>query len=297
MGWVRGFGIALILGVVLLATGLGLAVRSNAAREASGEARAVTSGEASIQYFSSGAGTLAPVVLVASFARSAADFNELVAALNAAGHPTFAVETRGVRASTLPSVQVSLHTFAGDIAAVLDQEGVDEPIVMLGHAYGNRIARTFASDYPKRVATVVLLSAGGEQPSPPATSDNIGKAMISLYPEATRREAIHTAFFAKASEVSDDWMQGWYPLAGLAQVLAMGATPNEDWVNAGTAPILVLQPQEDAAAPEGGPALKRRLPDRVTLVDVPNAGHALLPEQPEFVSRTVLAYLAESAAL
>ena len=76
-----------------------------------------------------------------------------------------------------------------------------------------------------------------------------------------------------------------------AQVQAMQATPNVEWADGGIAPILVLQPAEDAAAPGGGPALKARLQDRVTLVEIANAGHALLPEQPERVRDTILGHI------
>ncbi|MEE3330042.1 MAG: alpha/beta fold hydrolase [Myxococcota bacterium] len=292
MGWLRGLGITLILGVSLLAGLMAFAARSIPARDAVGVSRAVASGDASIQYFVGGAqGAAAPVVLVASYARSAADFNELVEALNAAGHPTYAVETRGVRDSTLPSVNVTLHTFASDIAAVLQAEKVDRPIVMLGHAYGNRIARAYSSDFPDKVAQLVLLCAGGEEPTPEEVTGSIGKAQFPIFSDETRRAAIHHAFFAEASEVDEDWMKGWYPIAGIAQVQAMQATPNAEWADGGRAPILVLQPAEDAAAPGGGLALKSRLPDRVALVEIANAGHALLPEQPERVRDTILAHI------
>ena len=292
MGWLRGLGITLILGVSLLAGLVAFAARSIPARDAVGASRIVASGDASIQYFVGGTqGAAVPVVLVASYARSAADFNELVVALNAAGHPTYAVETRGVRESTLPSVSVTLHTFAADIDAVLQAEGVERPIVMLGHAYGNRIARTYSSDFPDKVAQLVLLAAGGEEPTPEEVSGSIGKAQFAIFPEETRRKAVHHAFFAEASEVDEGWMKGWYPIAGIAQVQAMQATPNVEWADGGIAPILVLQPAEDAAAPGGGPALKARLPDRVTVVEIANAGHALLPEQPDRVRDTILGHI------
>lgn len=36
---------------------------------------------------------------------------------------------------------------------------------------------------------------------------------------------------------------------------------------------------------------RARFPDRVTLVEIADAGHALLPEQPDAIARAVLAWL------
>jgi pimeloyl-ACP methyl ester carboxylesterase len=87
-------------------------------------------------------------------------------------------------------------------------------------------------------------------------------------------------------------MAGWYPRAGIAQARATANTPFVEWGAGGRAPILILQPAEDAAAPSGAAALAKRFPDRVELVVIEGAGHALLPEQPAEVAREILLYLA-----
>ena len=56
--------------------------------------------------------------------------------------------------------------------------------------------------------------------------------------------------------------------------------------------MLVVQPAQDAAAPDGAEKLKQLYPDRVTIVVLENSGHAILPEQPEEVSQIVLGHLA-----
>ena len=43
--------------------------------------------------------------------------------------------------------------------------------------------------------------------------------------------------------------------------------------------------------PENGKRLAAEFPDRVKLVEISKAAHALLPEQPEQVANAVLAYL------
>ena len=106
--------------------------------------------------------------------------------------------------------------------------------------------------------------------------------------------ATRTAFFAASSEIPEHWLRGWYPLAGIAQARARVETSTEEWSSGGDAPILVLDPAEDAAAPGGGARLQERHPTRVSVVVIPEAGHALLPERPDRVARETVAFLRDS---
>ena len=57
-----------------------------------------------------------------------------------------------------------------------------------------------------------------------------------------------------------------------------------DWWAAGTVLLLDLQAAVDPFKPKGTEnELKDEFPDRVTVVVIPNASHALLPEQPAAV--------------
>jgi len=56
--------------------------------------------------------------------------------------------------------------------------------------------------------------------------------------------------------------------------------------------VLVMQPLQDVLAPpENAEILKRDGGDRVSVVYIDGAGHALLPEQPEAVAKHLLDYL------
>jgi pimeloyl-ACP methyl ester carboxylesterase len=69
------------------------------------------------------------------------------------------------------------------------------------------------------------------------------------------------------------------------------ATPVDDWFACGTARILDLQAENDAVAPRKfAGVLKAALGDRVTVVVIPNAGHALVPEQPEAMANAIAAF-------
>ena len=240
--------IGLIVLACLLGAGLYAALRDDPARPATGERKIASGKNAQIHYFARGPASAPLIALVPSFARSASDFNELVEALNRAGYRTLAMQPRGVDGSELPSLQGSLHTYAADLAAVLDAEASDGRAVIIGHAYGNRVARTFASDFPERTRALILLAAGGSEPTPTEASQAIGLALLRGVPETRRREAIELAFFAEGNAAPESWMRGWYPLAGVAEQNASAATPYAEWGAGGGARILVLQGTEDAVA-------------------------------------------------
>ena len=72
------------------------------------------------------------------------------------------------------------------------------------------------------------------------------------------------------------------------------SSPSADWVSGGSAPMLILQGEYDVAAPvENGTYMKETYPDRVTMAVVPDAGHAMLAEQPAFIIEHVISYLGQ----
>lgn len=279
--------LALLAGILILVALIGFALRDNPARPAIGEARFVEAEGARIQYFVSGPENGIMVPLLASYARSASDFNELVKDLNAAGYLTLALQARGVDGSELPSLQPSLFDYAGDLAAALDAEAQHGPLCVIGHAYGNRIARAFASRYPERIDSLILLAAGSQGP-PPETRDAIMKVLLQIWPDNQRLSALQAAFFAPGNTAPDHWLNGWYPKAALAQTYATANTPPSQWVHGGDAGMFIVQPDHDAAAAEGAAFLQQQFPQRVRVVELNNAGHAILPEQPQKVSELIL---------
>lgn len=292
-------GLLIILLIIVLIGAY--AISDNEARPALGEGKFVTSGDAEIHYFVSGSHTADPVVLLPSYARSVSDFNELVVALVNAGYRTIAMQPRGVDGSTLPSLQTTFHTYAADLAAVLDAEGIRSSVSIIAHAYGNRVARTFATDYPERSHQLILLAAGGEEPTPSDVSSAIVKVMFGLVTPVQREETTAYAFFAKGSQIPEYWLKGWYPLAGLAQGSATAAADTEktkpEWFSGGNDQLFIIQPAEDAAAKNGGSSLLERFPERVTLTRLEAAGHAIFPEQPVAVTQLILTALAQQSPI
>lgn len=262
-------------------------------RASIGEARSISQGDDVYSYFARGAGPV--VVLLPSLGRAASDFNELVLALNDAGYRTLAIDPPGTGDSVLGDTEgVTLHTLAEGVDRIVRAETAgDEEIAVLGHAFGNRVARTYATDYPVRVAATVLLAAGGKVDIEPRILQALTRSFWTFMPDAWRREEVRLAFFSGDNPIPDYWMAGWSVPTAFIQGPATTNTPSEEWWHGGDAPILVVQALDDTIAPpeHTSALLKEEFGDRVTVAEIGDAGHALLPEQPEKIAEAVTGFL------
>lgn len=231
------------------------------------------------------------VVLLPSLGRGASDFAALAARLSRAGYLVASPEPRGIAGSTGPLEGLTLSDVADDAAAVI--RALDAgPATVVGHAFGNRVARMVATRHPDLVESVVLLACGGRVPPEPDAGAALFRVFDPSLPADEHLEAVRTAFFAPGNDPSV-WADGWYPEVAAAQSAATGSTPVETWWEAGAADVLVVQPAEDRVAlPANAAALVDTLGERATLRTVPDAGHALLPEQPAAVAVALLTWLA-----
>jgi pimeloyl-ACP methyl ester carboxylesterase len=201
-----------------------------------------------------------------------------------------AIDPRGVGDSVGPMTGVTLWDYADDVAAVAAALSA-EPAVLVGHAFGNRVVRATAARHPDAVAALILLAAGGQVAPLPEHSKALAAVFDASLSVNEHREAVRTAFFAPGHD-PDVWMGGWYPDVRRAQGGAGQATPPGEWVGAGRAPMLIVQGADDVIAPPGNAAaMASAYPDRVETVLLPEAGHAMLPEQPDAIARIVIDYL------
>lgn len=291
MRWLAAVGVVLVAGLLFVA----LSLTGRGARDAVGTRRVAESDGKKIVYYDEGAGEI--VVLLASWARPVSDFNELAAALHGAGFRTLGVESRGIGGSAGGgrSARPTLADLAADVAAVLVAAAVaeEQAVHVVGHAFGNRVARTFASLHPARTRSVALVAAGGRAKIPAKLTEALFVSSLSFLPWSLREKAVRGAFFARGNEVPRHWRLGWSLWGGLAQDHAARSGDGAKFWGAGGAPMLVFQAEHDTIAPpaEAGLALRDDFPDRVTLVPVADAGHALLPEQPDRIAEALVDFL------
>ena len=255
--------------------------------------RMVSNGVARIEVLEQGRGPT--VVLLSSLGRGANDYDKIAALLVEQGFRVLRPQPRGIGRSVGPMEGLTLHDYAADIAAVIEHEA-SGPAIVVGHTFGNWVARTLASDRPNLVRAVVLAAGSMTRAQPEsdaALRSGLREAMdkgsdLSL-PEAQRLEYLRRAYFAPEHDPRI-WLSGWYPAAQKAEIAALAATPADQWYAAGRAPVMVLQGEEDATTSQLSHAIQDAWRARLTLVTIPHAGHALVPEQPEAVAAVIAAY-------
>jgi pimeloyl-ACP methyl ester carboxylesterase len=230
------------------------------------------------------------IVLLPSLGRGAGDFDRIAQRLAGAGFRVLRPRPRGIGESRGPMTGIDLHDFAADVAAVIAHDGGGAAFVV-GHAFGNRVARMLATDRPDLVRAVSLVAANvGHAPSPPEVRAAIRASADPALPDAQRLAALQFAFFAPGNEARS-WLKGWHPDVLAAQRIAGDRTSREEDYAAGQAPILYLQPDHDPLAhAQDAKEFKRALGDRVTIVVVRNCSHAAVAEAPDAISDALIDY-------
>jgi pimeloyl-ACP methyl ester carboxylesterase len=248
----------------------------------------VTRGDVRIEVLAQGQGNV--VVLLPSLGRGAGDFDAVAERLAGAGYRVLRPQPRGIGGSRGPLAGIDLHDCAADVAAVIAQDD-NGPAFVVGHAFGNRVARMLATDRPELVRAVALVAANiGKAPSPPRMRAAIRASADPSLPDGERIKALQFAFFAPGNDPRP-WLAGWHPEVLAAQRIAGDRTSREEDFAAGQAPILYLQPEHDPLAHvEDAEAYARRFGARVTVVVIERASHAVIAEQPEAVSAALIAY-------
>jgi len=244
----------------------------------------VAAGDARIEVIAEGEGP--PVVILPSRGRGVDDYGEVAREIAKAGYRVLRPQPRGIGGSKGPMRGLTLHDLARDVAAVIAHEGRG-PAVVVGHAFGNWVARMTAADHPRLVRGVAILAAAAKK-YPAALAEAVTKCADLTLPDHERLKHLRYAFFAPGNDATV-WLGGWHPEVNASQRAAGLATPQEAWWGAGSAPLLDLQAALDHFRPrETANDLREEFGERVTVATIPDAGHALVPEQPAAVIEALL---------
>jgi pimeloyl-ACP methyl ester carboxylesterase len=279
--------------IVLLGVAAGLIGWGTVAAQAERARDIVAYDDVRIEVIAEGAGPL--IVMLPGRGRGSEDFDAVAAGLAKAGFRVLRPQPRGAGQSSGPMKNLTLHDFARDAAEVIRHERAG-PAVMVGHAYGSWVARMTAVDYPQLVRGVVIAAAAAKAypagfPGAKELSDAVRKSGDPALPDAERLTYLRANFFAPGSDASV-WLKGSYPEVDESQFAAGRATKQSEWWGGGTAPLLDLQGELDPFKPR---SMMNEFPDefgaRATVVVIPNASHALIPEQPAAVVDAIVAWI------
>jgi pimeloyl-ACP methyl ester carboxylesterase len=230
------------------------------------------------------------VVLLPGAGGGIRGFREIGNELSNFGYKVAAMNYRGAGESTGVLNPLTMHDLAGDVAAVIEYLGA--PALVLGWAFGNRVARCTASDFPDLVEKLILVCAGGQVEPDPKVYQRLWQSYDRSLTDEVRKSAVQETLFAPGNEVPEWFFDSRSKEAADASRLALQSTPPIEWQPGGDKPMLVIQGAYDkVAVPENAEILRRNWPDRVKVEIVENAGHAVLIERPREVAEIIKKYL------
>lgn len=247
----------------------------------------VSYGDVVIDVISEGAGPL--IVMLPSRGRDSEDFDEVAAGLARSGYRVLRPQPRGAGKSTGPTERVRMQDLARDVAFTIEREKAG-PAVIAGHAYGNWVARMTATDHPHLVKGIVLIAAAAKT-FPNELRAVVQQAGDQSLSDEQRLAALRKGFFMPGNDATV-WLKGWAPLANRIQGEAATSTKQAEYWEAGQVPMLDLVPESDPFKPkEKWYESREELGDRVSVVVIPGASHALIPEQPKAVVEAIAAWM------
>ena len=253
----------------------------------------VTHDDVTIEALVQGSGQ--PIVILPSLGRGVyGDYEGVAKSLVSSGFKVVHSQPRGMGKSVGPMDGVTFKDFALDVVTVIDRLANGRAVVV-GRAYGHFVARMTATLYPDRVRGVVIASATASDTrtrfpeawaAPEIASD-------PTQPAEKRLAALQRVFFAPGNDATI-WLNGWHPDAAKSQLAAIPRLPQSVWWAAGNAPLLDIIPAEDPFMPKDlWDELKQAFDDRVTVVVIPHASHALFPEQPAAVAAAIAQWVSK----
>lgn len=183
---------------------------------------------------------------------------------------------------------------AADLHVLLEKLGVPKPYLLVGHSYGGRIVRLFASAYPGDTAGLVLEEAGHEDLPDAQLEALTGKdretlaAMIAPFRTVPPEPRTETDFMAET----------------VAQLRRSGPLPHVPLVVVTAAPRgsglpPVFSPEGQAALAAVAGAMQRKLADLIPggeQILVEGAGHNVHVEKPEAMLEPIRAMIAHVRA-
>lgn len=249
----------------------------------------VQNGAARLRVFVEGSGHA--IVLLPGRGRGPRDFDDLAKHLVLAGFRVVRPEPRGFGESVGPIEGLTLRDNAGDVVMAIEMVGA-APAIVVGHAYGNRVARMIASEQPQIVRGVELIAARGKYPPKPEVLATLRQVQERSLPFEKRAEAARTVLYGPKSMISvaemhlDEVSAMTIPAQSLSPTV-----PVEALWSGGNAPMPVLHGLHDVIAPpENGRSLQRDYPERVTLVELEDLGHSMARECPDLVVAAIVSW-------
>jgi len=247
-----------------------------------------------------------PVVLIHGWPLTGDTFDAAGIALAEAGYHVIIPDRRGFGRSGKPWDGNDYDSYADDIAAILDQAGIREPVALVGFSMGGGEVARFQSRHPGRVWAAVLI--GSVVPYLLKTADNPNGVPQEIFDQmGAGMKKDHHAFFraffkdffgpGKVSEAVLDHAQHQMSMASLHNILkaaeAFSTTDfRPDLASFGDTPTLIIHGDADQTVPIDLTAreVKKALP-HAQLIEYAGSAHGLFESDKERLIADLVAFL------
>lgn len=217
-------------------------------------------------------------------------------------------DNRGVGRSAMPDEPYFMDIFADDLAAILDQEEIEQAII-LGASMGGLIAQEFYHKYPERVKSLILACTGvgpndtefvmAKQKVLDVLSTPIPEKEEELrhYLEDYISVFYHHSYCDEHPDLVDRMIQkrssqDQPDYANKRQLAACFThTPNSSRLKAIDVPTLVIHGDDDIVWPLNNAHYLANNIERSELKVMKKTGHMLLIEKPEEFNQSILSFL------
>jgi pimeloyl-ACP methyl ester carboxylesterase len=131
-------------------------------------------------------------------------FWDCLASALAPRHRVIAMDLRGRGLSDKPRTGYSIKHHCKDIAALMDDQGLERPVIM-GHSLGAFISLVFAAQYPERVDRLLLVDGGGK-----LSEGQMVKVFAGIKPSLDRLGQVFPSFETYLSQMKQaPYLQPW----------------------------------------------------------------------------------------
>jgi 3-oxoadipate enol-lactonase len=237
----------------------------------------------------------APLVLLNGIAMSISHWKPLIAALPE-GMRCLCHDFRGQTLSEKPAGPYSLAMHADDLASLMDALYIERGHIV-GTSYGSEVAMEFAIRYPERCASLVVIDGASE-------IDPVLDAAVISWMETARtdarlfyktmlpwtyssgyiaaQKAILAAREEAVAKLPPEWFSAFIELC--KAFLNIDITPR---LGAIACPTTVLVGEQDILKHKGfSEIIARNIPGAMLHI-IPDAGHAVVIEQPAVVAEEI----------
>jgi pimeloyl-ACP methyl ester carboxylesterase len=249
-----------------------------------------------VQLYTRDIGGGTPLVLLHAFPLSSAMWLAQREGL-AAKFRVLTPDLRGFGGSALGTDEPSVDAMADDVAALLDDRGVDRAIIG-GHSMGGYVALAFCRRHPDRVLGAVLADTKATADTDEARDARLRTAerleadgtvevlLADLLPRLVGPTTMRTRALVYGRVRG--LVQSAPPQAAAWAQRAMAARPDSLDALAGfRPPVLVLHGTEDAIITEDDARTMAQALPNAELIVIPGAGHLTAVEQPQLFNDAV----------